>query len=79
MGENGQLYRVALGQQVLLLDFRALHVHLDIHVGSYPGRAFRLHHNGADVINQNGGARDLVARLELLQQVGRRVLQTTNL
>lgn len=67
MGEDSQLYRVALGQQVLLLDFRALHIHLDVHVGSHPGPAFGLHHNGADVINQDGRARDLMAGLELLQ------------
>ena len=79
MGEDSQLHRVALGQQVPLLNFRALHVHLDVHVGSDQGRAFGLHHNGADVINQDGGARDLMSGLELLQQVGRRVLQTTNL
>ena len=58
MGEDSQLHRVALGQQVLLLNFRALHVHLDVHVGSDQGCAFRLHHNGADVINQNGRAWD---------------------
>ena len=79
VGEDSQLYRVALGQQVLLVHFRALHVHLDVHVGSYTGPALGLHHNGADVIDQNGRARDLVAGLELLQQVGRRVLEATNL
>ncbi len=79
MREDSQLHRVALSQQVLLLDLWPLHIHLDVHVGSYVGGALGLNHNGADVINQDGRARDLVPRLEVPQQVCWSVLVAADL
>lgn len=79
VGEDGQLDRVTLCQKVLLVDLWPLHIHLDVHVGGDLSCAFGLHHNGADVINQDSRARDAVTRLEVFEQVGRRVLQATNL
>lgn len=77
--KDSKLHRVALREQVLLVGGGALHIHLDVHVGSHLGRALGLYHNGADVINQNGWPRDAVTRLEALQQVCWGVLQAANL
>lgn len=79
VGEDGQLDWVTLGQQILLLHRGPLHIHLDVHVGRDEGAALGLHHNGADVIDQDGWAGDLVPRLEVLQQVGWSVLETAYL
>ena len=79
MREDSKLHGVALCQQVLLVGGGPLHIHLDVHVGSDLCRALGLHHNGADVINENGRTGDAVAWLELLQQVSWGVLQAPNL
>ena len=77
--EDCQLDRVALSQQVLLLDLWPLYFHLDIQVGCYLRLTFWLYHDGADVINQDSRTWDAVARLEMLQQIGWCVLQASDL
>ena len=79
MREDGKLHGVALCQQVLLVGGGPLHIHLDVHVGGDLCRALGLHHDGADVINENGRAWNAVAWLKLLQQVSWSVLQAPNL
>ena len=62
VGEDGQLHRVTLRQQVGLVDLGPLHIHLDVQVGCQVSCALGFHHNGADVIDQNGGTRNLMPR-----------------
>ena len=79
MGEDSELHGITLCQQVFLAGGRPLNIQLDVHVGSYLSHALGLHHNGADLINQNSGARDAMPGLEVLQQVGWGLLQAANL